>query len=99
MNLDDLIESIYALAEEIKQYEQKYGLASAEFYQLYSQGELDDGEYEETEDFSLWAGLHEIKIDRELQFHDLSREKAKHMKRVANSDTLRLMPRRNPVGV
>lgn len=93
MNLDELIESIYATGQEIKQYEQKYGLASADFYALYSQGFLDDGEYEETEDFSIWAGLYEIKLDREHEFQESSQARVRWLRQAANGNSLHLTPR------
>jgi hypothetical protein len=45
----------------LQAFEKKYGLASADFYELFSQGVLDDGEFEQTRDFCEWAGFYEIK--------------------------------------
>ena len=68
MTLNQIIDSIYALGQEIKRYEKKYGLTSEDFYELFCQGKLDDGEYEQTEEFCEWAGLYEIKLKRESKF-------------------------------
>ncbi|MEA3341666.1 MAG: hypothetical protein U9R15_17010, partial [Chloroflexota bacterium] len=44
-----------------------------DFYDLYSQGRLDNGEH--TEDFALWAAFYEIKQDREKDLQQISRER------------------------
>ncbi len=74
MTLQELIESIYALNNELKKFEAKYGVASPDFYDLFLQGRLDDGEYEDTEEFCMWAGIYETRLDQEQQFRRLSQE-------------------------
>lgn len=44
-------------------FERRYWLSSADFYELYQQGLLDDGEH--AEDFAMWAGFYRIRLDRE----------------------------------
>ena len=43
-------------------FEQRYRISSPDFYELYQQGLLGDGEH--MEDFALWAGFYQIKLDR-----------------------------------
>jgi hypothetical protein len=64
-DLSQLIDSIYQINAHLQEFEKKYGLASADFYDLFSQGTLDDGEFERTQDFCEWAGFYEIKRQRE----------------------------------
>jgi hypothetical protein len=70
----EIIEDLQTVDQELRNYERKYGLASAIFYELYRQGKLDNGGYELTEDVGMWAGAYEIKLDRERRFLELSRE-------------------------
>lgn len=58
-SLDDL-----RTADEItRRFERRYWLSSTDFYELYRQGLLDDGE--RTEDYALWAGFHLINQGRQ----------------------------------
>ena len=74
MTLSDIIEDLHALELRLLDYEKKYGLYSADFYELYSQGLLDDGELEETIEYVRWAGLHEIKQERKATFRQISHD-------------------------
>ena len=57
--LDDL-----RVADEItRNFERRYWLSSVDFYSLYQQGLLDDGEH--TDDFAEWSAYYQIKLDRE----------------------------------
>ena len=58
--------------------ERRYWLSSADFYEMYNQGLLDDGEH--TEDFALWAGFYEIKLDREQDLHRLSQARMQQLR-------------------
>ncbi len=62
ITITDILDDLRAADEITRRYERRYWLSSADFYELYSQGMLDDGE--RTEDFSVWAGYYEIKLDR-----------------------------------
>jgi len=61
LTLNEIIEDLQAIEPKILEYEKKYKLLSPYFYKLYLAGKL-----EEHWDFQHWAGLHEIKLDREL---------------------------------
>jgi len=39
MTLDDILQDIYALEDEMRTYERKYGVLSETFYQSYVKGE------------------------------------------------------------
>lgn len=58
-------------------FERRYWLSSADFYELYQQGLLDDGEH--AEDFAMWAGFHQIKLDREIALQKLSQERLQRL--------------------
>ncbi|MBM4458966.1 MAG: hypothetical protein FJ011_14595 [Chloroflexi bacterium] len=71
--LDDL-----RVADEItRAFERRYWLSSADFYALYSQGLLDDGEH--TDDFAEWSAYYQVKLDREALLRVLSKERLRQL--------------------
>ena len=62
----------------------------ADFYELYSQGLLDDGEH--TEDFTLWAAFYEIKLDREQDLQRFSWERMCLFQEQAKTDIAQITP-------
>ena len=72
MNIPELITSITTLTSEIARFEREYGVGSEAFYELYSQGKLDDGGSEQTAAFCEWAGLYQLKVKREHQLRETS---------------------------
>jgi len=84
--LDDL-----RVADEItRRYERHYWLRSADFYALYQQGLLDDGEH--LEDFTIWAGYYEVKMDRETLLEKLSRERVRKLQAQSAGDFVNIEP-------
>ncbi len=73
MNVSELITSIVTLTNELAGFEREYGVGSEAFYELYSQGKLDDGGSEQTAIFCEWAGLYQLKVKRERQLRESSR--------------------------
>lgn len=69
MDSQGLITSITTLTNELARFEREYGIGSEAFYELYSQGKLDDGDSEQTAAFCEWAGLYQLKVKRERQLH------------------------------
>ncbi|MDH7487428.1 MAG: hypothetical protein QHJ81_14290 [Anaerolineae bacterium] len=92
MTLSDIIEDLHAVELRLLDYEKRYGLHSEDFYALYSQGLLDDGELEETIDFTRWAGLYEIKQEREEMFRELSRAFVRDLRAKYPENRIRLTP-------
>ena len=66
-NLDDIIEDLTAVEPLLLNYEKKYKVRTPHFYKLYKEGKL-----EERWDFIDWAGLYEIKLDREQAYEELA---------------------------
>jgi len=69
----------------LRKFEQRYWISSDVFYELYSQGILDNGEH--VEDFAEWAGFYKIKQHRENLLRQLSEDRVTKL-RVASSDNL-----------
>jgi hypothetical protein len=68
-NLDDIIEDLTAVEPLLLNYEKKYKVRTPHFYKLYKEGKL-----EERWDFIDWAGLYEIKLDRDRAYEELASE-------------------------
>ena len=64
MSIDELIRSIHTLENHLQKFEEKYHLRSEDFYQLVSEGKL-----EQSEEFIEWLGVYEIKLKRERAYH------------------------------
>ena len=69
----------------------------ADFYELYSQGLLDDGEH--TEDFTLWAAFYEIKLDREQDLQRFSWERMCLFQEQAKTDIAQITPQEPALNV
>ena len=63
VSLGDILDDLRAADQALRRFEQRYELSSDAFYELYTQGRLDDGD--NLEDFSEWAGFYRIKQHRE----------------------------------
>jgi hypothetical protein len=60
---------------------------------------LDNGGYELTEDLGMWAGVYEIKLDRERRFLELSREYVNSVKIEDGQSELELILQGEAIGV
>lgn len=73
ITLSDILDDLRAADRVLRKFEQRYWISSDVFYELYSQGRLDDGE--NLEDFSEWAGFYKIKQHREELLRRFSRQR------------------------
>ncbi|MBC8180925.1 hypothetical protein H8E88_07360 [candidate division KSB1 bacterium] len=62
LSVEDILEDLHAAEREIQPYEKKYHMRSEYFYELYKEGLIED---KTNFDFQAWAGIYEIKLDRE----------------------------------
>ena len=90
VTITQILDDLRAADEITRRFERRYWLDSADFYDLYMQGRLDDGEH--TEDFAMWAGFYEVKRDREAALKQLSRERVRQLSASA-ADTITIDPR------
>ncbi len=100
MNVQELITSIATLTSELAKFERKYGIGSEAFYELYSQGKLDDGGNEQIATFCEWAGLYQLKTKRERQLREASRHIIDDLKLNdrAEGKSVILRPTTSPIG-
>jgi|GEM_PF-489415 len=89
ITLSDILDDLRVADQALRKFEQRYWISSADFYELYSQGLLDNGEHRE--DFSEWAGYYKLKLKREAALEQLSRRRLEHLRSQAG-ETIELLP-------
>ena len=90
ITLGDILDDLRAADQALRRFERRYWLSSDVFYDLYSQGRLDDGE--NLEDFSEWAGFYKIKQHREELLRQFSRERVADLSAASEDDLVSLVP-------
>ncbi len=85
ITLSEILDDLRGADKVLRKFEQRYWISSDVFYELYSQGILDNGEH--VEDFAEWAGFYKIKQHRENLLRQLSEDRVTKL-RVASSDNL-----------
>ena len=90
ITLGDILDDLRAADQALRKFEQRYWISSADFYELYSQGLLDDGQHRE--DFSEWAGYYKLKLKREAALEQLSRQRLEYLRSQATDETITLLP-------
>ncbi len=73
VTITEILDDLRAADEITRRFERRYWLSSADFYELYMQGLLDNGEH--MEDFAEWSAFYQIKLDREAALQELSRKR------------------------
>ena len=87
ITLTQVLDDLRTADEIVRRFERRYWLSSADFYDLYQQGLLDDGD--RTEDYALWSGFHLINLDRQAALAALSRDRVRQLR----SKTMLIDPR------
>jgi hypothetical protein len=90
ITLSDILDDLRAADQALRKFEQRYWISSADFYELYSQGQLDDGQHRQ--DFSEWAGFYKLKQKREVALEQLSQRRLEHLRSRATGQTIELLP-------
>ena len=90
LTLSDILDDLRAAEEGLHKFERRYWMSSSHFYELYSQGLLDDGSH--AEDFSEWAGHYKLKLKREAALEQLSRQRFERLRRYAVGTVIELAP-------
>ena len=87
ITLSDILDDLRAADDALRNFEQRYWLSSEVFYDLYSQGLLDDGSH--VEDFAEWAGHYKLKLKREAALKQFSENRVRELRKTAD-DTIDL---------
>ena len=86
LTVSEIIDDLRVADESLRRFERLYGLSSDQFFELYSQGLLDDGEY--LHDFSQWAGFCKLRQRRLEAFNRLSQERVIQLRTVGGPSRL-----------
>ena len=71
--VSEVIDDLRVAEEVLRKFERRYWITSEQFYDLYNQGLLDNGEH--GEDFSEWAGFYKLKLRREAAFRKIGQNR------------------------
>jgi hypothetical protein len=90
ITLSTVLDDLRSVEQALHKFEQRYWLSSDVFYEMYSQGRLDDGE--QVEEFAEWAGHYALKLKREDLLQKFSRQRIEQLRQQSSSDTIHLSP-------
>jgi len=88
--LSDILDDLQIAEQGLRRFERRYWISSEHFFELYSQGFLDDGE--NLEDFSEWAGHYKLHQKRLAALDKISSERVKGLQRRGAGKTVSLKP-------
>lgn len=91
ITITEILDDLRAADEITRHFERHYWMSSEDFYDLYQQGLLDDGEH--TEEFSEWSAFYQIKVDREAALRKLSSERVRRLRAKQKSEVIQIDPR------
>lgn len=91
VTLSNVLEDLRIAEQALHAYEQRYWLSSDIFYELYTEGALDNGD--NLEDFTEWAGHYKLKVKRENTLREFSRQRIEQLRHQADDrSTIHLLP-------
>jgi hypothetical protein len=90
LSISEILDDIRISEEVLQKFERRYWITSEQFFELYSQGLLDNGQY--TEDFSEWAGYFKLKRRREQSFQKLGEMRIDKLRSATINDNIQLTP-------
>ncbi|MBV7327662.1 hypothetical protein KFU94_05265 [Chloroflexi bacterium TSY] len=90
LTLSDILDDLQNADRVLRRFEQRYWISTGQFYDLYSQGQLDNGDH--AEEFAEWAGYYKLKLKRERALEELSRQRVTQLRSQASGDILQLAP-------
>ena len=67
LTLDDILQDIYALEDEMRTYERKFGVLSETFFESYTSGEEPPNEAW-VKDWTAWASAYQLRLRRRKQY-------------------------------
>ncbi len=90
ITLSDILDDIQAAEEGLRKFERRYWISSDHFYELYSQGLLDNGE--SLEEFSEWAGHYKLRQKRMAALEKISAQRIASLRRKKSGENFELTP-------
>ncbi len=90
ITLSEILDDLRAADQVLRRFEQRYWVSSGIFYNLYSQGILDNGDHRE--DFAEWAGFYKIRQHREELLRQFSEQRVSRLRANSEDWLVRLTP-------
>ena len=90
LSLTDILDDLRAAEEGLHKFERRYWISSDDFFALYSQGNLDDGE--NGSDLAEWAGHYKLKQKRQAALAQISKQRLEQLRQNLNQPSIRLLP-------
>jgi len=90
LTLSDILDDLRVAEEGLHKFERRYWISSDDFFRLYSQGQLDDGDAERVEEFAEWAGHYKLRQKRLAALEQLSKQRLETLRQ--HSERIRLTP-------
>ncbi len=90
LSLTDILDDLRAAEEGLHKFERRYWISSDDFFALYSQGALDNGET--AADFAEWAGHYKLRQKREAALAQISKQRLDQLRQEKNQQNIRLLP-------
>lgn len=88
--LSEILDDLKAAEEGLHKFERRYWISSSDFYQLYSQGLLDDGS--NGEDFAEWSGHYRLRQKRQAALEKLSKQRVEQLQGKTHDRPIQLTP-------
>ena len=95
ITIGEILDDLRVAEEVLRKFERRYWINSEQFYKLYNQGLLDNGDH--NEDFSEWAGFYKLKKRREAAFKKLSLDRVEKIKISTTNKEVFLLEPQEPV--
>ncbi len=90
LSLAEILDDLRVAEEGLHKFERRYWISSDDFFALYSQGALDNGE--NAGDFAEWAGHYKLKRKREAALAQISKQRLEQLREDPNEPSVRLLP-------
>ncbi len=90
LTLSDILDDLRVAEEGLHKFERRYWISSDDFFKLYSQGQLDDGE--NAEDFAEWAGHYKLRQKRLAGLEQLSKQRLETLRQHGDRKRIQLTP-------
>ena len=88
LTLSDILDDLQAAEEGLHRFERRYWISSDDFFKLYLDGQLGDGE--NAEDIAEWAGHIKLRQKRLAALEQLSSQRLESLRR--KSERIQLTP-------
>ena len=90
LSLTDILDDLRAAEDGLHKFERRYWISSEQFFELYEEGALDDGDH--LEDFAEWAGHYRLRVKRQEALEKISKRRIADLRRQAGNHPIQLSP-------